>query len=84
MVRTVAAFSPCDAPHALADDFLVSYWHHQQFQIFDQVYIMTARTIRGGVGGSARTLSLYLYESGFIHSEYGYASTIAFVCSSLS
>lgn len=49
------------------------------FQIFDQVYIMTARTIRGGVGGSARTLSLYLYESGFLDSEYGYASTIAFV-----
>lgn len=49
------------------------------FQIFDQVYIMTARTIRGGVGGSARTLSLYLYESGFLDSEYGYASTIALV-----
>ncbi|MBZ0306339.1 MAG: sugar ABC transporter permease [Anaerolineae bacterium] len=49
------------------------------FQIFDQVYIMTARTIRGGVGGSARTLSLYLYESGFLDSEYGYASTIALI-----
>lgn len=50
------------------------------FQIFDQVYIMTSRTIRGGVGGSARTLSLYLYESGFGQSsDYGYASAIAFI-----
>lgn len=48
-------------------------------QTFDQVYIMTARTIRGGVGGSARTLSLYLYERGFLDSEYGNASAIAFV-----
>lgn len=47
------------------------------FQIFDQVFIMTARTLRGGVNGSARTPALYLYEKGFQDSEFGYASTIA-------
>lgn len=47
------------------------------FQIFDQVYIMTARTTRGGVGGSATTLAFYMYESGFVQFEYGYASAIA-------
>lgn len=49
------------------------------FQIFDQVYIMTARTTRGGVGGSATTLAYFLYQSGFIQSEFGYASAIALV-----
>lgn len=49
------------------------------FQIFDQVYIMTARTTRGGVGGSATTLSYLLYNTGFIRSEFGYASAIALV-----
>ncbi|MBI5670864.1 MAG: sugar ABC transporter permease [Chloroflexi bacterium] len=49
------------------------------FQIFDQVYIMTARTTRGGVGGSATTLAYFLYQSGFIRSEFGYASAIALV-----
>jgi multiple sugar transport system permease protein len=47
------------------------------FQIFDQVYIMTARTTRGGVNGSATTLAYYMYESGFVRSEYGYASAVA-------
>ncbi|MDX2138296.1 MAG: sugar ABC transporter permease [Chloroflexota bacterium] len=47
------------------------------FQIFDQVYIMTARTTRGGVGGSATTLPLLLYETAFTESELGYASAIA-------
>lgn len=46
-------------------------------QIFDQVYIMTQRTSRGGVGGSATTLAYYLYESGFVRFEYGYAATVA-------
>jgi multiple sugar transport system permease protein len=46
------------------------------FQIFDQVFIMTARTSRGGVGGSATTLSYFLYESGFINTEFGYASAV--------
>ncbi len=49
------------------------------FQIFDQVYVMTSRTTRGGVGGSATTLSLYLYQSAFINSEFGYGSAIALV-----
>ena len=47
------------------------------FQIFDQVYIMTARTTRGGVGNSATTLSLYLYETAFTQSQIGYSSAIA-------
>ena len=49
------------------------------FQIFDQVYIMTSRTVRGGVEGSATTLSFLLYQSGFGRSEFGYASTVALV-----
>lgn len=48
-------------------------------QIFDQVYIMTARTSRGGVNGSATTLTYYLYDSAFGRFEYGYASAIALV-----
>lgn len=48
-------------------------------QIFDQVYIMTARTARGGVNGSATTLTYYLYDSAFGRFEYGYASAIALV-----
>lgn len=48
-------------------------------QIFDQVYIMTARTTRGGVGGSATTLTYFLYDAGFGKSEFGYASAIALV-----
>lgn len=47
------------------------------FQIFDQVYIMTARTTRGGVGGSATTLPLYLYETAFTWGELGYSAAIA-------
>jgi len=47
------------------------------FQIFDQVYVMTARTSRGGVGGSATTLTYFLYETAFIQSQYGYSSAIA-------
>jgi multiple sugar transport system permease protein len=49
------------------------------FQIFDQVYIMTARTVPGGVGGSAVTLSYFLYQTGFGKSRYGYASAVALV-----
>jgi len=48
-------------------------------QIFDQVYIMTARTSRGGVNGSATTLTYYLYDSAFGRFEYGYASALALV-----
>jgi multiple sugar transport system permease protein len=49
------------------------------FQIFDQVYVMTARTVRGGVAGSATTLSYFLYDSGFGKSQFGYASAVALV-----
>jgi multiple sugar transport system permease protein len=49
------------------------------FQIFDQVYVMTARTSRGGVGGSATTLTYLLYERAFIQSQYGYSAAIALV-----
>lgn len=47
------------------------------FQIFDQVYIMTQRTTPGGVGGSATTLTFLLYQTGFVRSQFGYASAIA-------
>ncbi|PJF28022.1 MAG: sugar ABC transporter permease, partial [Phototrophicales bacterium] len=49
------------------------------FQIFDQVYVMTARTSRGGVGGSATTLTYMLYERAFIQSQFGYSAAIALV-----
>jgi multiple sugar transport system permease protein len=49
------------------------------FQIFDQVYVMTSRTARGGPGGSASTLSYFLYDQGFTQSEFGYASAVALV-----
>lgn len=49
------------------------------FQVFDHVYVMTARTTRGGVGGSAVTLTYFLYDRGFMKSEFGYASAIALV-----
>jgi multiple sugar transport system permease protein len=49
------------------------------FQIFDQVYVMTSRTARGGVGGSASTLAYFLYDSGFVEGQLGYASAIALV-----
>ena len=49
------------------------------FQIFDQVYIMTLRTVPGGVRGSATTLTYYLYLKAFRDSEFGYASAIALV-----
>ncbi len=49
------------------------------FQIFDQVFIMTARTTSGGVGGSATTLSFLLYETGFVNARFGYASAMGLV-----
>lgn len=47
------------------------------FQIFDQVYILTARTSRGGINGSATTLAYFLYETAFTQSELGYSAAIA-------
>jgi multiple sugar transport system permease protein len=49
------------------------------FQIFDQVYIITLRTVPGGVGGSATTLTYFLYRRAFTYSEFGYASAVALV-----
>lgn len=49
------------------------------FQVFDQVYVMTSRTVAGGVGGSATTLAYFLYRRGFVNSEFGYASAVALV-----
>lgn len=48
-------------------------------QVFDQVYVITLRTVPGGVGGSATTLTYYLYRSAFTNSRFGYASAIALV-----
>jgi multiple sugar transport system permease protein len=49
------------------------------FQIFDQVYVITERTVPGGVGGSATTLTYFLYRTAFTHSQLGYASAVALV-----
>ena len=49
------------------------------FQIFDQVYIMTLRSVPGGVNGSATTLTYFLYRHAFTNSEFGYASAVALV-----
>lgn len=49
----------------------------QGFQIFDQVVVMTSRTIAGGVGRSATTITYHLYRSGFLETRYGYASAVA-------
>ncbi len=49
------------------------------FQIFDQAYIMTARTTPGGVDGSGTTISYFLYQRAFTDSEFGYASAVALV-----
>lgn len=51
------------------------------FQVFEQVYIMTAGT-GGGVGGvldCALTIVAYLYERGFERFMMGYASAIAYI-----
>lgn len=49
----------------------------QGFQIFDQVFVMTSRTILGGVGRSASTITFHMYRSGFIETRFGYASAVA-------
>ena len=51
------------------------------FQIFDQVYIMTAGTSEGigGVLDSGLTLVAYLYDQGFVKFRMGYASAIAYL-----
>jgi len=47
------------------------------FQVFDQVVILTSKSVLGGVGGSASTLSFYFYKAGFLQNKFGYAATIA-------
>jgi multiple sugar transport system permease protein len=51
------------------------------FQLFEQVYIMTAGTGEsvGGVLDSALSIVAYLYDKGFQRFEMGYASAIAYV-----
>ncbi len=51
------------------------------FQVFEQVYIITAGTSEGvgGILDSALTLVSYLYEKGFQRFEMGYASAIAYI-----
>ncbi|MDD4893838.1 MAG: sugar ABC transporter permease [Candidatus Omnitrophica bacterium] len=51
------------------------------FQLFEQVYIMTAGTGEGvgGVLDCALSLVAYLYERGFQRFEMGYASAIAYI-----
>ena len=49
------------------------------FQIFAQPYVMT----QGGPGDSSRFLALYVYETGFLHFDMGYASAIAWALCAL-
>lgn len=51
------------------------------FQLFEQVYIMTAGTGEGvgGVLDCALSLVAYLYDKGFQRFEMGYASAIAYI-----
>ncbi|MFA5411672.1 MAG: sugar ABC transporter permease, partial [Candidatus Omnitrophota bacterium] len=51
------------------------------FQVFEQVYIMTAGTSEGvgGVLDCALTIVAYLYEMGFQRFQMGYASAIAYI-----
>lgn len=51
------------------------------FQVFEQVYIMTAGQ-GGGIGGvlnSALTIVAYLYDKGFQKFQMGYASALAYI-----
>jgi multiple sugar transport system permease protein len=49
------------------------------FQIFAQPYVMT----QGGPGDASRFLALYVYETGFLHFDMGYASAIAWALCAL-
>ncbi len=43
----------------------------ESFKIFDVAYIMTA----GGPGRATQTISMYLYESGFLYLKYGFTAS---------
>jgi multiple sugar transport system permease protein len=49
------------------------------FQIFAQPYVMTL----GGPGDASRFLALYVYETGFLHFDMGYACAIAWALCAL-
>jgi multiple sugar transport system permease protein len=49
------------------------------FQIFAQPYVMTL----GGPGDASRFLALYVYETGFLHFDMGYASAVAWALCAL-
>ena len=51
------------------------------FQIFDQVFIMTARTNPGGVGGSATTLSYLSLPKGFSERSLAMLRQLVWRCS---
>ncbi len=61
--------------------FVVTMSMIASFQVFDQVYIMTAGTGEGvgGILDSALTLVAYLYDQGFQKFNMGYASAIAYL-----
>ena len=42
-------------------------------KVFESALALT----RGGPGTATKTLSMYMYDSSFLHSQYGYGSSIA-------
>ena len=45
------------------------------FQVFNEVMVMTS----GGPNNSTQVLATWLYRSGFVHNDFGYAAAIATV-----
>jgi raffinose/stachyose/melibiose transport system permease protein len=48
-------------------------------KVFDQVFAMTG----GGPGYATQTISLLMYKSAFVSSEYGYSTAIALVLTAI-
>jgi ABC-type sugar transport system permease subunit len=48
------------------------------FQVFSQVFVMT----NGGPNNSTTTIVHQIYRTAFVHLEMGYASAMAWLCSS--
>lgn len=44
-------------------------------QIFTEPQILLGNS--GGVGGSGMTMTLYMYNEGFLNSQFGYASAVS-------